>query len=152
MTARSLLLEAGNPWTEAKGHGPTERKTTPMEPRQRAAFVSAYTKVLTSAWSNESFAASLSANPQAALAEKGLDIPRAEVDLMAGENRKDAYVAKNPAGQLPALELERMKLFSLLEVNSNTSEYLFPDASVRLAVAEQSVTPKRMRPRTVRPI
>jgi glutathione S-transferase len=40
------------------------------------------------------------------MAEKGLDIPRAEVDLMAGENRKDAYVAKNPAGQLPALELD----------------------------------------------
>src|ERR1035438_7799167 len=37
----------------------------------------------------------------------------------------------------PALELEKMKLFPLLAVNSNTSEYLFPDASVRLAVAEQ---------------
>jgi glutathione S-transferase len=40
------------------------------------------------------------------MAEKGLDIPRVEVDLMAGENRQDAYKAKNPAGQLPALELD----------------------------------------------
>jgi glutathione S-transferase len=40
------------------------------------------------------------------MAEKGLDIPRVEVDLRAGENRQDAYLAKNPAGQLPALELD----------------------------------------------
>ena len=40
------------------------------------------------------------------IAEKGLDIPRVEVDLMAGENRKEPYLQKNPAGQLPVLELE----------------------------------------------
>ena len=40
------------------------------------------------------------------IAEKGLDIPRVEVDLMAGENRKEPHLQKNPAGQLPALELE----------------------------------------------
>ncbi len=40
------------------------------------------------------------------MAEKGLDIPRVEVDLMGGENRKAPYLAKNPAGQLPALELD----------------------------------------------
>jgi glutathione S-transferase len=40
------------------------------------------------------------------MAEKGLDIPRVEVNLMAGENRQDPYKAKNPAGQLPALELD----------------------------------------------
>ncbi len=40
------------------------------------------------------------------MAEKGIDIPRVEVDLRAGENRQDAYKAKNPAGQLPALELD----------------------------------------------
>ena len=40
------------------------------------------------------------------IAEKGLDIPRVEVDLMAGENRKEPYLAKNPAGQLPVLELD----------------------------------------------
>jgi glutathione S-transferase len=40
------------------------------------------------------------------IAEKGLDIPRVDVDLMAGENRKEPYLHKNPAGQLPALELD----------------------------------------------
>ncbi len=40
------------------------------------------------------------------MAEKGLDIPRVEVNLMAGENRQQPYVAKNPAGQMPALELD----------------------------------------------
>jgi hypothetical protein len=46
-----------------------------MEPRERAAFVSAYTKVLTAAWSNEAFAGRLSADPRAALAEQGLELP-----------------------------------------------------------------------------
>jgi glutathione S-transferase len=40
------------------------------------------------------------------MAEKGLDIPRVEVNLMAGENRQGPYLEKNPAGQLPALELD----------------------------------------------
>ena len=40
------------------------------------------------------------------MAEKGLDIPRVEVNLMGGENRQEAYTAKNPAGQMPALELD----------------------------------------------
>jgi len=40
------------------------------------------------------------------MAEKGLDIPRVEVNLMGGENRQEPYLAKNPAGQLPALELD----------------------------------------------
>jgi len=40
------------------------------------------------------------------MAEKGIEIPRVDVNLMAGENRQDAYKAKNPAGQLPALELD----------------------------------------------
>jgi glutathione S-transferase len=40
------------------------------------------------------------------IAEKGLDIPRVEVDLRAGENRQAPFLAKNPSGQLPALELD----------------------------------------------
>lgn len=39
------------------------------------------------------------------LAEKGLDVQRIEVDLRAGENRRAPYLAINPAGQTPALEL-----------------------------------------------
>ncbi len=38
--------------------------------------------------------------------EKGIEIPLEPVDLMGGENRRAPYAAKNPAGQLPALELD----------------------------------------------
>ena len=40
------------------------------------------------------------------LAEKGVTIPEVKVDLLGGENRQAAYVAVNPAGQTPALELD----------------------------------------------
>ena len=40
------------------------------------------------------------------MAEKGIDLPRVQVDIMAGENRADAYRRVNPFGQLPALELD----------------------------------------------
>jgi glutathione S-transferase len=40
-------------------------------------------------------------------AEKGFRFPEVvQVDLMAGANRQEPYLSKNPAGQLPALELE----------------------------------------------
>jgi len=42
------------------------------------------------------------------MAEKGIDnIPKVEVDLLGGENRREPYTTKvNPAGQCPALELD----------------------------------------------
>ena len=40
------------------------------------------------------------------LAERGIDVPRIPVGLLTGENRQPAYLAKNPAGQLPCLELD----------------------------------------------
>jgi glutathione S-transferase len=40
------------------------------------------------------------------MAEKGINIPRVEVDLRAGENRQPAHVARNPSGQMPTLELD----------------------------------------------
>lgn len=40
------------------------------------------------------------------MAEKGLKIPFAEVDLMKGDNRKEPYLKVNPHGQMPALELD----------------------------------------------
>lgn len=40
------------------------------------------------------------------MAEKGIDIPRVTVDLMAGENRRPEHVARNPGGQMPTLELD----------------------------------------------
>jgi glutathione S-transferase len=40
------------------------------------------------------------------LAEKGIEIPRVEVDLGNAENRAPAFRARNPLGQLPVLELD----------------------------------------------
>ena len=40
------------------------------------------------------------------MAEKGIELESIEHDLMGAENRGDAYVAKNPGGQMPALELD----------------------------------------------
>lgn len=38
--------------------------------------------------------------------EKGIEMELVDHDLLGGENRKPAYTAKNPAGQIPALELD----------------------------------------------
>ena len=40
------------------------------------------------------------------MAEKGLDIERAEIDLRGGENRQPDYLSKNPHGTTPALETD----------------------------------------------
>ena len=48
-------------------------------------------------------------NPRALrmfLAEKGITIPAADIDLLGAENRRAPYTDKNPGGQLPALELD----------------------------------------------
>ncbi len=53
---------------------------------------------------------SVGPNPRAVrmfMAEKGIELPRVEVDLRGGENRREPYISKvNPSGQLPALELD----------------------------------------------
>jgi glutathione S-transferase len=40
------------------------------------------------------------------MAERGVEIPKTTIDLRGGENRQAAYMAKNPAGQMPCLELD----------------------------------------------
>jgi|SRR5277367_2675716 len=40
------------------------------------------------------------------MAEKGIEIPQEQVDLMRGDNRKHPYLGKNAHGQMPALELD----------------------------------------------
>lgn len=52
---------------------------------------------------------SLGPNPRAVrmfLLEKGLELPKVEIDLLGAENRGAVYCEKNPGGQLPALELD----------------------------------------------
>jgi glutathione S-transferase len=40
------------------------------------------------------------------IAEKGIDIPKVEVDVRGSENRREPYLKVNPAGQCPALEMD----------------------------------------------
>ena len=40
------------------------------------------------------------------MAEKGIKIPSEDVNLMAGENRQDEHLRRNPHGQMPTLELD----------------------------------------------
>jgi len=40
------------------------------------------------------------------LALKGVKLEEVQVDLMAGENRQAGHLARNPAGQMPCLELD----------------------------------------------
>ena len=40
------------------------------------------------------------------LAEKGIVVPLVQVDMVGGENRRPDYLAKNPMGTMPLLELD----------------------------------------------
>ena len=40
------------------------------------------------------------------LAEKGVDVPTAQVDIAKAENRQPPFLAKNPLGGVPVLELD----------------------------------------------
>ncbi len=58
---------------------------------------------------------SIGPNPKAVrmfMAEKGIELPMIEIDIRGGENRQAAYLAKNPSGQTPALELDDGTVFS----------------------------------------
>ena len=53
--------------------------------------------------------ASIGPNPQVVktfIAEKGIEIPMEEIDIVAGVNRQDEYKKTNPAGQSPCLVLD----------------------------------------------
>ena len=52
---------------------------------------------------------SIGPNPRAVrmfMAERNITMPKDTVDLRGGENRQPAYLAKNPSGQTPALQLD----------------------------------------------
>ena len=52
---------------------------------------------------------SLGPNPRLVrlfMLEKGIDVPKVQIDLIGGENRRAPYTDKNPGGQVPSLELD----------------------------------------------
>lgn len=69
--------------------------------------------------------------------EKGINIPFVEVDLMQGENRKETFLAKNPAGQLPALELEDGSVIAEITAICEYLDEKFPGNSLIGKTAEE---------------
>lgn len=58
-------------------------------------------------------------NPQVVrifMAERGIELPIEEVDIMAGVNRQSDYLGVNPAGQTPALQLDDGSLVTEITV------------------------------------
>ncbi|MBX3487887.1 MAG: glutathione S-transferase family protein [Parvibaculum sp.] len=62
--------------------------------------------------------------------EKGIELPFVEVDLMAGENRKEPYLAKNPSGQSPALELDDGTVLAEITAICEYLDEKFPGGSL----------------------
>jgi glutathione S-transferase len=71
------------------------------------------------------------------IAEKGLDLPLTQVDIIAGENRREPFLSINPAGEIPVLELDDG---TNLAETSAICEYLeerYPDPPLIGTTAEQ---------------
>lgn len=61
------------------------------------------------------------------LLEKGIDLPRHEVDILGAENRGPEYLRLNPAGQTPALELADGTIISETPAICELLEELHPE-------------------------
>jgi len=61
------------------------------------------------------------------MAEKGIELPREQVDLMGGENRRAPYTNKNPSGQTPALELDNGTILAEITAICEYLEEKFPN-------------------------
>ena len=69
-------------------------------------------------------------NPRRArmfIAEKGLDIQKIEVDIIGGENLKDAFLSINPRGLLPVLELDDGTRFDEVMAICKYLEEVYPE-------------------------
>ncbi len=69
--------------------------------------------------------------------EKGIELPFVEVDIMQAENRKEAYLAKNPAGQLPALELDDGSYLAEITAICEYLDEKFPGGSLIATTPEE---------------
>lgn len=71
------------------------------------------------------------------MAEKGIEIPRVTVDLMAGENRQATHLARNPGGQMPTLELDDGRYLSEITAICEYLEECHPTPPLIGANAEE---------------
>ena len=67
---------------------------------------------------------------QAFMAEKGIDCERVTVDIRGGENLTPEYLAKNPGGRVPVLELDDGTFLSETVAICRYLEGLHPDPNL----------------------
>ncbi len=88
-------------------------------------------------------------NPRAAeniIALKGIEVEKITIDLNGGENRGDAYMRRNPAGQLPALETDDGEIIAEVAAIAEYLEEIKPDpVLVGVTATERAQTRMRMR-------
>lgn len=83
---------------------------------------------------------SIGPNPRVvrmAIAEKGMTVETVKVDLMAGENRQPAYLAKVPTGGLPGLELDNGNCIAEITTIVEYLEDIHPAQPVIGSTAEE---------------
>ena len=69
--------------------------------------------------------------------EKGIEMPTEELDLLGGDNRAEAYVKKNPGGQMPSLELDDGTVFGETVAVCEYLEEKHPDPALIGSTAEE---------------
>ena len=63
-------------------------------------------------------------------AEKGITLELEQIDLMAGENRKEPFISKNPTGQSPALQLDNGSYITEITAICEYLDEKFPGKSL----------------------
>lgn len=71
------------------------------------------------------------------LAEKGVEIPRQQVDVPAGEHRSPEFLRKNPAGAVPVLELDSGEYLAETVAISRYIEEKYPANPLMGSTAEE---------------
>lgn len=71
------------------------------------------------------------------MAEKGIELPKVEVDIRGGENRREPYLSKNPNGQCPALELDNGMVLAEITAICEYLDELHPKNSLIGTTPEQ---------------
>jgi len=83
---------------------------------------------------------SLGPNPRLVrmfMLEKGMSIDTEEVDIMAGQNRQEPYLSKNPWGELPCLETDDGQVIAETTAICEYLEELQPDPALIGSNAEE---------------
>ncbi|MEM6652982.1 MAG: glutathione S-transferase family protein [Pseudomonadota bacterium] len=89
---------------------------------------------------------SIGPNPQVVrtfMAERGISLALEEVDIMSGANRQSDYLSVNPAGQLPALELDDGTLLTEITVICEYLDESQPGAPLMGSTPEERAQVRR---------